>query len=397
MSKRTALLLLPLVVTAACGDNPSGSSDALDGSNEPAYLVGSIVSSPGGSTAYVNVIGSLDAQTLDYMTAYEFPGNADVWSWSGKVFVADGATPIIRRYRVDGGRALVLERELSFQSYGLLETSFWNAIWISPTKAYMANGQGEYVIWNPETMAITGTMPHPPLADRGLQLLRLASTDRGVVVHGNRLYHPFYWVNGDYTDYAPDGGIAVYDTDTDTLVGMLDAPCPGLDIATADDTGNMYFSNWTGNVGLTLVNEATAPCGIKLAAGASAVDPAWSWPEITEGRLASALRYSGDGHAVLSVFHQERVDLDAATDPWAVVGSANWRIWNVDLANRQAAPVDGIDWNSGATYMQRIDDTAYVLVPGAGYATSQVYAVDGASATRLFETRGYGIRLFRVR
>jgi hypothetical protein len=33
----------------------------------------------------------------------------------------------------------------------------------------------------------------------------------------------------------------------------------------------------------------------------------------------------------------------------------------------------------------------------AGHASSQVYAVNGASATRLFETRGYGIRLFRVR
>jgi hypothetical protein len=47
--------------------------------------------------------------------------------------------------------------------------------------------------------------------------------------------------------------------------------------------------------------------------------------------------------------------------------------------------------------MRRIDDIAYMLVPGAGYVTSQVYAVHGASATRLFETRGYGIRVFRVR
>jgi len=395
MAKRFALLLLPLAFASACSDPDSGTA----GPSEGAYVVGSIVTGPEGSTGYVNVIASLDAQVLDYSTAYEFPGFADVWSWNGKVFVADGEAPIIHRYSVAADRSLLADGELSFAAYGVPETAFWNAIWISAEKAYMANGQGEYVIWNPSTMMITGTMPRPALDARDGLLLRSASTDRGVVVRGNRLYHPYYWSDETWTDYAVDSRIAIYDTDQDRLLGVIDAPCTGLDIATEDDSGNLYFSNWTGNAGLTLVDGVPAPCGVKLVTASDTIDASWTtpWTAITDGRQGAALRYSGDGHALLSVFHQERAQFDASTDPFALVGTANWRIWSVDLQARTGALVDGIDWNSGATYMQRIDDLSYMLVPTADYAKSEVYAIDGTTATPRFETRGWGLRLFKVR
>lgn len=390
-----------VVLAAACAPACSDGSEPPVTSKAAVYVVGSSVFGPEGNNSYVNVIGSLDEQTLDYSKAYEFPGSADLWVWNNKVFIADGESPVIRRYAVDDAGALALESEISFAVYGLADAAFWNAIWVSPSKAYMANGQGEYVIWDPLStpMTITGTMPHPPLADRGIQKLRPASTDRGVVVSGNRLYHPYYWADDSYTSYADDSRIAIYDTTTDQLIDVVEAGCTGLDIATQDGAGNLYFSNWTGNVGLSLVHRGAPPCGAKIAAGTTAIDGSWtlSWPEVTDGRSAAALRYSGDGHALLSVFYSERTPFDDSTDPWTLVGSENWRIWRVDLQTRTAAPLDSIAWNSGATYLQRIDDLTYVLVPSADYSTSTVYAVDGATATPRFQTTGWGIRLFRVR
>lgn len=398
MAKPIALLLfsLALPLVGACGDSADSETAPSSG---PAYVVGSLVSGPDGSTAYVNVIASLDAQTLDYASAYEFPGQADVWSWNGKLYVSDGESPVVRRYAVAADRTLVEEGELSFAAYGVASTAFWNAIWVSADKAYMANGQGVYVIWNPSTMAITGTMPYPTFDEIPDRLLRPASTDRGVVVSGNRLYHPYYWTDAGWTNYEPASKIAIYDTDADRLISVVDAACPGLDVATEDDSGNIYFSNWTGNVGLALVAGQAAPCGVKLDTATDTVDTAWTapWPTIADGREASALRYSGDGHALLSVFHDESVTFDASSDPFAVIGTANWEIWRMDLATREAAPVDGIALNSGATYMQRIGDLSYVLVPSAGYASSSVYAVDGGSAALRFDTRGWGLRLFQIR
>lgn len=394
-----ALSLAIAACGTACGGGSSSSNTDL---SNGAYVVSSIVSTSDESFSYVSVIGSLDAQTLDYGKAYEFPGiSSDLWVWNGKVYIADGDAPVVHRYAVDDTGALVEESALSFASYGAPDAAFWNAIWISPSKAYLANGQGEYVIWDPSAtpMRITGTMPHPDLADRGIQKLRPASTDRGVIVQGNRLYHPYHWVDASYTSYSEDSRVAIYDTDTDTLIATLEAPCTGLDIATQDEAGNLYFSNWTGNVGLSLVHKGATPCAIKLPAGATAIDPEWTlpWPQITDGRGGAALRFSDDGHALLSVFHGERTQFDDTTDPFALVGSANWRLWRMDLTARTAAPVDGIDWNSGATYMSRIDNTSYVMVPASNYASTTIYAVTGDTAQARFQTRGWSIRLFRVR
>src|SRR5437870_3702015 len=140
MCKSTVLLLLALAAAGACSDSKAPAADAM-GDDAPAYIAGSLVTgSDGTSTAYINVLASLDAQVLDYTTAYEFPGLADVWAWNGKVFVANGEAPTVKRYAVDANRNLVLEAEISFAAYGVASTAFWNAIWVSADKAYMADG-----------------------------------------------------------------------------------------------------------------------------------------------------------------------------------------------------------------------------------------------------------------
>lgn len=394
---RTAWLCLAATSLLACG----GDDDADNEYDGPVYIVGSDVSGQEGTKGYVSVLHSLDAQTIDYDKAYEFPGYADVWVWNEKVFVADGEAPIVRRYTVSATDELVQDGELSLAAYGITEGAFWNAIWVSPTKAYYANGQGVYVIWDPTAMKITGTMPYPTgLADRANGLkLRPGSTDRAVVVSGNRLYHPYYWANDTYTTFADDSRIAVYDTTTDQLISVIEAPCTGLDVGTVDSAGNTYFSSWTGAVGLALVAGATTPCAVKIASGATTLDASWtlSWPTITDGRNAAALRTTTAGHGVVSVFHDERTTYDDKTDPFALVGSENWQLWNLDLAARTAAPITGIAYNSGATYMQRIDDKSYTLVPAADYSSTQLYAIDGTStATPTIKLNGWGIRAFKV-
>lgn len=392
---RRSTLLFVLAIAGACGE----SSSSKESFKDSAYVVGSLVFGTDSSNLYLYVLHSLDAQALDPSQAYEFPGGSDAWVLGGKVFVADGETPKVTRYSIADDGTLVAEGEVNFSAYGVATTAFWNAIWVSEQKAYMVNGQGAVVVWNPSTMAITGTMPLPPLPDMGVEKLLSASTDRGTIVAGHRLYQAYYWADSTYTDYAAGSKIAIYDTDRDALLDVIDAPCPGLDVMTADEGGNIYLSNWTGNVGLALVNGATPPCAVKLPAGAAAVDTTWTlqWPTVLDGHEASAMRYSGDGHALVSVFHQERVQIDDKTDPFAIVGQPNWRIWRVDLSTLQAAEIDGIDWNSGATYQSRVDGLTYVLVPGELYATTKVYAVKGATAELRLVTNGWAVRAFRVR
>ena len=117
---------------------------------------------------------------------------------------------------------------------------------------------------------------------------------------------------------------------------------------------------------------------------------------ILDGHQASAMATAATVTRWSRCFHQERVQIDDKTDPLAIVGQPNWKIWRVNLSTLEAE-IDGIDWNSGATYQSWVDDLNYVLVPGEKYATTKGYAVNGASAELRLQTNGWTVRAFRVR
>lgn len=372
------------------------------GAETPAYIVGSTLNGPEGWNAYVAVLAELAPQNIDYEQVLEVPGRADVWVWDGKVFIAQSDAPVVSRYGVSDGLELVEEdgARLSFAATGLASAQFWNAIWLTPEKAYMNNAAGlEYIVWNPRSMEIVGRVPHPSIEEREGFLVRNSSTNRGSVVRAGRAYHTYYWTDENYERYAPESRIAVYDVETDELVDVLEAPCPGLDVATQDEAGNLYFSSWTGLPGLSLVLGEPTSCAVKIPAGSDQIDPAWtlSWPDITEGRHGAALRYQGNGHGLVSIWHHERVEYDSTSDAFELIGTETWQTWRVDLAARSAVPLDGVAANSGAIYVEPIGDAVYALVPTEDYQSSQIYRIDGEAAQPFFSTRGWATRLFQLR
>ena len=394
----------PATPTAALEDpsQPEVSGTPLPEELGSAYIVGSTLNSPEGWNAYVAVLSELQPQTIDYGAVLEVPGRADVWVWDGKVFIAQAEAPVVSRYAVTSDLALVEEEgtRLSFAAEGLASAQFWNAIWLTPEKAYMNNAALlEYVVWNPSTMQIVGRVAHPSIEERAGYVVRNSSTNRGSTIRDGKVYHTYYWTDENYERYAPESRIAVYDIETDELLDVIAAPCPGLDVATQDEAGNLYFSSWTGLPGLSLVLGEPTSCAVKIPAGSEQIDPSWtlSWPDITEGRHGAALRYQGGGHGLVSIFHHERVEYDGASDAFALIGTENWQTWRIDLTSRAIAPLGGIAANSGAIYVEAIGDSAYALVPTEDYQSSQIYQIDGADGRPLFSTRGWATRLFQLR
>ena len=275
----------------------------------------------------------------------------------------------------------------------------YSQIFISPSKAYLTNGNKEYVVWNPSTLTITGTIPLPVLAQReGID--GNFGMDRGTALRGNLLFHTANWF--DYEGYKMlDSRVAIFDVETDSLVDLLENPCPNFDIATSDDAGNLYFSNWVYSPGATLVNDQAQACVGRIAAGEDVFDASWSlkMADVTEGREAAALGYLGGSEGLLSVFHDERVTYDPSTgDIFSYLFGANWHLWTVDLVSKAAHEITAIDWNGGGYYSYRIDGKTYVLSPGSDYKTTTVYEVSGdGSVTQILHTRGWSTRLFKLR
>jgi hypothetical protein len=405
-SRLTLLLSLLVLPCGACSDDETSVLAPLqpipgDGEPEaPLYAMSSLVFGTDGNattTTYINLLDSLEPQTVDFDAAREFPGTSDLWVDGGRIFVADGESLTVTKYALEGD-ALVERESVSFAGYGLASLGFWLNKFISPTKAYLFNDASEAIVWNPEAMEITGTIPLPALdAPDGFQLFN-GYSDRAAVVRDGRLYQSFYFTDQSFFEFTPNSLIAVFDVETDTLLDVLDVPCPGLDHATVDDRGDIYFSGWVYAAGGAVALDQPPTCVVRVPASGAEPNVAFKFADVTGGREGGVMRYIGNGRALISVLHDERVTLTPTTDPSEVAFAANWRFWTYDIASGSASPIDTIDWNAGAQYSFDIDRRTLMLVALADYSATDVYDLgDGTNPSSLIDTPGWSVRLFKVR
>jgi hypothetical protein len=391
-------LALVTMFLAACGGG-GGSGDADDA--EHAYILGSLVFGPEDSTSYVSVLDSLEPQTVDASQARSFPGSADVWVHGGAVFVADSEALTITKYSVEG-HTLVEHEVIGFSNYGLTDFGFWVNTFVADDKAYLLNGASEYVVWNPTTMVITGTIALPVLPARDGLKQMAGYADRATLVRGGRLYQPLYWTDDSYFTYTPDSAIVVIDVASDAVVEVLEAPCPGLDYGSADAAGNLYFSSWVYAPGAAAVRAQPATCVFEVPADGSAPHVAVRIADIAGGREGGALRFLTGGRAMFSVFHDERFTIEEDTDVAEVTFGPNWRFWSFDATaagpfGSGAAEIDAIDWSAGAQYTFDIADRDYMLVASGDYSTTAIYQLEGSTPTPVFDVDGWSFRLFQLR
>jgi hypothetical protein len=385
------------LVGLACSDDTAtvvgAEGAAPDG---PAYVVSTMVSSDDGTTGYVSVLDSLEPQTIDNENAREFAGAADIWVHEGAVFVSNDEAFTISKFVVEDG-ALVEQGVLSFAAYGLGSFGFWLNRFVAADKAYFLNDTAEYIVWDPASMEITGTLPLPaPAAREGFRAFT-AYSDRASILKDGLLYQPFYYTDDSYFLFAPDTRILVIDVASDLVLDAIDAPCPGLDYATVDGDGNLYFSSWVYAAGGAAVLDQPDTCVFEIPArGAPRV--AFRVADVSDGRQGGVMRYVANGRAMISVLHDERFPPSDAPSASELTFANNWRFWSYDLASGGAAPLESIDWNGGAQYSFDIDQRTYMLVAASDYSTTRVYDLgDGLSLTPVFDTEGWATRLFKVR
>lgn len=388
---------------AGRGDSPDSGGEGGTASSAPAnvgYPMLSVVFGDEANTTYLSVLDSLAVQDVSHDGARELAGWADLWVLRDKLFVADGEAPVLTRYSLAEDRALVEEGKLSFQAYGTDNAAFWGHLFVDERKAYWFNtSQREVVIWNPQSLEIESSFALPALPDRVSQTLAGPTADRSSVVRGDRAYVPFYWA--DWTDYelSEDSVILVIDTQSNEVIDALSVPCPEINFATTTDDGTIYFSNWGYSAIPTLLDGKAQACAVRVLPGTDQLDPDWSltFADVTEGREASSLRYVGDGKALLTVLHDERLEVTADADRFALTDSANWRLWLLDLTTLEAEPLDALGWHAPGLYGTRVGGETLLSVPSAAYDSSTTYrfSADG-SAEKLWQSTGWQTRLFAL-
>ncbi|WP_437672764.1 MxcI [Sorangium sp. So ce131] len=388
-----ALSSAPLLVVG-CGEAEEAAVPGV----QTRYVVASTIVGGEETTTYVSFMSSLDVEQIDLGDAQEFAGWATIATVGGMLFVSDGEAPTVTRYMAGAGGALEEAGQLSFLNHGIPTAPFYQNYFASPTKAYMQVQTSERVIWDPTALTLGDTLQiaGPPPERDGLTLR--ASLDRGVGVREGRVIAPLYWSDNDYYRFSPESQLAVIDSEADKVRAVLDAPCPGLDVATEDEAGNLYFSNWILSVtGPLFEEDAPANCVVRVAADSETIDEGWALDlaELTGGRQTAAFRYVSDGVALVAVFYDERLGTDVP--PASAAATPNWRLWRVDMNRRTAEPVEGLDFVAGGYYSFRIDGRTLVLVPAADYSSTTAYEIGPTGpAQPRFSVPGWAFQMVQL-
>ncbi|MEY4508686.1 MAG: hypothetical protein RLZZ450_808 [Pseudomonadota bacterium] len=350
---------------------------------------------------YVSTLKNLEPQTVDTKQAIEVGGRSSIATVGGWLFIGEEESPVLRRFAVgaDGKLAEDKDKQLNFSNEGLSAVSLdeWNNTFISPTKAYLSDGEGGFIVWNPTTMAITGRIPAVDLAREGLSI-----DGSPGFVRGNRLFRTVFWKNWEEFKTSSEQYVLVYDTDTDKLLSKTpESRCPGLNAQiTADEKGTLYFSNWVYNVAETLVRQAPKSCAIRILPGAETADPSWVLPyaDITGGKEGAGFAYTKDGKALLSVFDATGLTFDANTDLSKVSKEVRWDLYTVDLETKAVAKMEGAPRSAGGYTQLKLDGLTLAFFPAASYESTTLFELPTSGpAKKRLELPGFAYQLVRIK
>jgi hypothetical protein len=336
------VLALSVSITVTGCEESGNGPDGIGGG--PAFLVGTRrFGDQGAATSYFHVLPSLEQGTpVDETRALEVAGSAKLYGAFdlGWFAVGDGEAPTITRYTLDANGALKPGDAISLQAYGV--ESLWDTLYfVSPTKAYYPDRAGtQLIVWNPTAMEVTGSIPLPQTARAGF----LALYGYTPVVRGNELLFSVGWFDWEATDsIVGETGLVVIDTTSDTVARFdVDSRCGGITQTVATSSGDAYLvSSALAGAGYRLGRQPTAPCALRIAAGANALDSSYlvRLGDLTAGAPAGEPVQGGQGKIFLRVFDESLATVASDDNTWDLTGQLAWTWWRWDVASNAAAPV----------------------------------------------------------
>lgn len=404
-----AAVFLCVFASTGCDGSDGGPPAAPDSGGEltTLYSLGSIVYQPGGTrTTYIQTIPSLDVDQVTNENAIELPGNGIHLAHGGHVYVGLAEEPTMVRYTPDADGTLRENGRLSFLNQGLTGTGFGNAF-VSDTKAYMVSEE-QYVavVWNPETMEITGTIDLSYLQKDGFD-----AEFWTVSYYQGRVYVPVRYANWD--DFVIDRSVTlvIIDAETDTILATAtDSRCHSGGRPVFTSGGDAYVMadgrNWSAQLFATVASsEVPANCLLRIRAGSLAFDPDYlvEIPTLTDGlEVATELETGVDGAGVAfaKMFYPGELPAEVpVTTDFAFWEEPAFKMWRIELGDTPGAtPVSDLPFSALAWEGASLEGKLYTG-ESPDYASSRIYEIDPETnrAVPLFEMEGtfYGLRKLR--
>ncbi len=398
------LCLAACATLAACGptDQPDDNADT-DLATEPAYLFVNRVRTLASRTNYVSILPSLEPTDIDLDAALEVPGTSRFAALDGKVYVFEGETGEVSRYRATDDLALVEEARFSMANEGV--SSFGTALaFISPTRAYYIDReQAQVVVFDPTEMVLSGSFSVPGLVRDDYPLTLVSSP----AVVGDEVVVPVGWRTNDQSEAVFATAILVLSATEDRVVGVFeDSRCgPGLSGFVHEGAFHV-LGDWDAGAYDAFLpdpdDERIAACLLRYTPGSDGFDPDYllDMTEVTGRPLANGAFGTVDGRIVARVWDAEDSPAEVVstlTDPAQWFGLEVWRWAVVDMRTEETTILSSLDLSGTSFNPSVVDDRFYVPVIDEETQSSTYVEIDGVETRDSVRATGDIITAGRLR
>lgn len=302
--------------------------------------------------------------SLDDGQGREFAG--DVRVVNGYLFAQE--LERLTRYEIDERLEWSNPVELSFAAYPVDPNFYWS--FPAGDFVYVSYEGYKRLVWDPAAMTIVAAKEDTrlPLELDGLPLSMPGNFS--YIRFEDTALMPFNYSDEDGWRYSPTSYVAVYDSVTHDEAAAVAMPCPGLTSLSQDEAGYTYAAPSHSPLAY-LYGQGPRPCVARLTPD-HALDSAWTTDltELTGGRFARDFRYVRDGWGLMTVLYHEELgaDFSGPVQPEVIERSYEgrfWGVWRVDLVNRTARPIEGLERGTGVA-LDEIDDRSFLTVTDYG-------------------------------
>lgn len=304
----------------AATPSPTGQLDASAPSTGPAiYAYGLEIPDPDGNRLFYTAItnspslGSIKKESLRMFAPYSGFQVVD-----GFLFVGDGAGPFVTKFRITDQLGYEEVAKINFSQFPLSNEealNFYYANFKSGSTVYHHYGEDKSfrIVWDPAAAKIVTSKTDTKLpAPTATTALNATGNRTGIKWFKGPVMQAFNQKILATEGQGPESYIAVYDEVThDEKSVVTISNCPGLEQATMDEDGNVYFGTTFGIAIDALYKKGPAPCVVRMKADGT-LDPTFEQTDLTKytgGHYAVNFRYLRDGKATALVLHEERTNL----------------------------------------------------------------------------------------
>jgi hypothetical protein len=378
---------------AGCGDDGSSQeSEGVDFS-ETLYALMVQVYDDQDRNVYISFSNTLDIDSVDLSKAREFPSVANFAAIDGHLLVSSGLAPEITEFDITAKGKWIDGRTVNFSDYPLGDNANFYAQFIVDSEHVLLPYEGtKRIVWNPSKMKIEKALDDTKLTPREPGLTLEAGGNRNGVRYDAAVMQALFYHDDEYYDYGSWSHIVVYDATTFAEKRVLDVPCPALSIATRDEQGSTYFSNW-GLPTTSLTGAESAPCVAKVAG--SSDGGAHRSPRLDGRALRQQFPLRGRRQGLRQCSAPRGVgrfvsELSAKQLEELWNSGEHWKLWLFDVEQQTGKAVEGIDVDiaDGAQFAV-LDGRTFVFLPYDDWARTKTYELmsDGSALER-FDTTG---------